>query len=293
MPIAKNGDHEICFDEFGSPGDPALLLVNGYRSQMINYEVAFCELLASHGFRVIRFDNRDVGLSGKTEGSPPSFEMKDGRPSLTSEPPYTVSDMAADGMAVLDELGIERAHVFGMSMGGMIVQVMAINHPDRVLSMTSVMSTTGNQALRGEANPEALAALASVPPEDREGYVEHSAKMRRVISGPLFNEDAARAKAAENYDRCFYPQGAVFQMAAVISDGDRTQRLAGVTAPTLVIHGRVDPLVPLVGGEATAEAVPGAELLVLDEMGHDLPRGLWSEIATALAGVAERSQMAR
>ena len=291
MPIARNGDHEICFDEFGSPDDAALLLVNGYRSQMINYEPAFCELLASHGFRVIRFDNRDVGLSGKTPGDLPIFGMKDGRAVLTGTPPYTVSDMAADGMAVLDELGIERAHVFGMSMGGMIVQVMAINHPDRVLSMTSMMSTTGNPNLRAQATPEALAALASVPPGDREGYIEHSAKTRRAISGPLYNEDAARKKAAENYDRCFYPQGAAFQMAAVVSDGDRTQRLAGVTSPTLVIHGRVDPLFPLDGGEATAAAVPGAELLVLDEMGHDLPELLWPQIASAVARVAARASV--
>src|SRR5207302_77128 len=219
----------------------------------------------------------------------PSFELKDGRPSLTSTPPYTVSDMAADGMAVLDELGIERAHIFGMSMGGMIVQVMAINHPDRVLSMTSVMSTTGNPDLRGEAKPEALAALASVPRADREGYIEDSVKTRRIISGPHFDEDQARRKAAENYDRCFYPPGAAFQMAAVVSDGDRTQRLAGVTCPTLVIHGRVDPLVPLAGGEATAEAVPGAELLVLDDMGHDLPEPLWPQIADSVARVAARA----
>jgi len=291
MPFAKNGDHEICFEEFGSPDDPALLLVNGYRSQMINYEVAFCELLTTHGFRVIRFDNRDVGLSAKTPGSPPTFEMKDGRAVLTSKAPYTVSDMAADGMAILDHLGVERAHIAGMSMGGMIVQVMAINYPDRVLSMTSIMSTTGDPNLRAQATPEALAALASVPPSDREGYIEHSAKTRRAISGPLFDEDKAREKAAENYDRCFYPQGSVFQMAAVLSDGDRTQRLANVKCPTLVIHGRVDPLVPLVGGEATAKAVPGAELLVLDEMGHDLPPKLWPEIADAVANVAAKASV--
>jgi pimeloyl-ACP methyl ester carboxylesterase len=293
MVIARNGDHEIYFDDFGSPDDPALILVNGYRSQMINYEPALCELLASKGFHVIRFDNRDVGLSGKTPGDPPGFEMRDGRPALTSPAPYTVSDMAADGMAVLDELGIERAHVFGMSMGGMIVQVMAINHPERVLSMTSVMSTTGNPNLRAQATPEALAALQSVAPSDREGYIEHSVGTRRTISGPLFDEDQARRKAAENFDRCYYPQGAVFQMAAVMSDGDRTERLANVTCPTLVIHGRVDPLVPLAGGEATAEAVPGAELLVLDEMGHDLPEPLWEQIADAVANVAARASVTK
>jgi pimeloyl-ACP methyl ester carboxylesterase len=289
--FAKNGDHEICFEEFGPPDDPPLLLVNGYRSQMINYEPAFCEVLASRGFHVIRFDNRDVGLSGKTPGDPPAFEFKDGRFVLTSPPPYTVSDMAADGMAILDQLGIERAHVFGMSMGGMIVQVMAINHPDRVLSMTSVMSTTGDPNLRGEAKPEALETLASVPRSDRDGYIEDSVKTRRIISGPLFDEEQARRKSAESYDRCFYPAGAAFQMAAVLSDGDRTQRLASVVCPTLVIHGRVDPLVPLAGGVATAEAVPGAELLVLDEMGHDLPKPLWPQIADAVAAVAARASV--
>jgi pimeloyl-ACP methyl ester carboxylesterase len=293
LPIAKNTDHEIYFDEFGSPDDQVLLLVNGYRSQMINYDQAFCELLTTHGFRVIRFDNRDVGLSGKAQGPAPTFEMKDGRAFLTSEPPYTVSDMAADGIAVLDHLGIDRAHGAGMSMGGMIVQVMAINHPDRVLSMTSIMSTTGDPSLRQGASPEALAALASTPPPGRDEYIEHSVQMRRAISGPLYDPEFERERSARGFDRSFYPQGAVFQMAAVLSDGDRTERLSKVTCPVLVIHGRVDPLVPLAGGEATAKAIPGAELLVLDEMGHDLPRKLWPEIASAIAKVAERARVAQ
>ena len=291
MPYAKNGDHEICYEAFGSERDDALLLVNGYRSQMVNFEDDFCELLTTHGFRVIRFDNRDVGLSGKTKGPAPKFappEKPGERAKLLSKAPYTVSDMAADGMAVLDDLGIERAHVAGMSMGGMIVQVMAINHPDRVLSMTSIMSTTGDPALRASAAPEALAALASVPPSGREEYIEHSVKMRRAISGPLYDPERERVRAARGYDRSFYPEGAAFQMAAVISDGDRTERLAKVSCPVLVIHGRVDPLVPLAGGEATAKAIPGAELLVLDDMGHDLPPKLWPEIASAIARVAHR-----
>jgi pimeloyl-ACP methyl ester carboxylesterase len=290
MPFAKNEDHEICFEEFGPPDDPALLLVNGYRSQMVNYEDAFCELLTTHGFRVIRFDNRDTGLTKKTQGSAPTFEFVEGRARLTSKAPYTVSDMAADGMAVLDHLGIDRAHVAGMSMGGMIVQVMAINHPDRVLSMTSIMSTTGDPALRQGATPEALAALGSVPPSDRDGYIEHSVQMRRAISGPLYDPDRERERAARGYDRSFYPQGAAFQMAAVLSDGDRTERLGNITCPALVIHGRVDPLVPLAGGEATAKAIPGAALIVLDEMGHDLPQPLWPEIAAAIAKVAAKAQ---
>jgi pimeloyl-ACP methyl ester carboxylesterase len=176
-----------------------------------------------------------------------------------------------------------------MSMGGMIVQVMAINHPDRVLSMTSVMSTTGDPSLRQAATPEALAALASVPPSGRDEYIDHSVKMRRAISGPLYDPDRERVRAARGYDRSFYPQGAVFQVAAVQSDGDRTERLARVACPTLVIHGRVDPLVPLAGGEATAKAVPGAELLILDEMGHDLPEPLWETIADAVVKVAARA----
>ena len=293
MPYAKNGDHEICFEEFGSAEDEALLLVNGYRSQMINYDEAFCELLTTHDFRVIRFDNRDVGLSKKTEGPAPEFEWpsKPGeRAKLKGDPPYTVSDMAADGIAILDHLGIDRAHICGMSMGGMIVQVMAINHPDRVLSMTSIMSTTGDPNLRAQATPEALAALGAVPPTDRAEYIEHAVKTGRAISGPLFDPDRARARAERNYDRSFYPQGAAFQMAAVISDGDRTERLARVRCPALVIHGRVDPLVPLAGGEATAKAIERAELLVLDEMGHDLPPKLWPQIASAIAGVAQRAR---
>jgi pimeloyl-ACP methyl ester carboxylesterase len=195
--------------------------------------------------------------------------------------------MASDGVAVLDELGIERAHVVGASMGGMIAQHVAFDHPDRVLSLTSIMSTTGDRSV-GRPTPEAGTALLTPSPPDRQGYIDNAASSWKIFSGPHYDEARVRERAARIYDRSFYPAGAAFQLAAVLSDGDRSERLSGVRAPTLVIHGRVDPLITLSGGEATARAIPGAELLVLDEMGHDFPGPLLPDIAAAIAKLAAR-----
>ncbi|MBA3655344.1 MAG: alpha/beta hydrolase, partial [Actinobacteria bacterium] len=255
MPIVQANGIDICYEESGSADDPALLLVNGFTSQLISWTPGFVDQLVDAGFRVVCFDNRDVGLTTKSSGEPPQ---------------YSLADMAADGIALLTSLGIARAHIVGASMGGMIVQRMTIDHPDRVRSLTSIMSTTGDARV-GKPDPDAITALLSPPPTEREAYLDHSATLWRRISGPLYDEDRARQRAATSYDRCFNPAGAAYQMAAIMADGDRTQALAGVRCPTLVIHGRVDPLVRLSGGEATAAAVPGAELLVLDDMGHDLP----------------------
>ena len=273
MPATTASGIEIYFETFGDVSDPTVLLINGFTSQLLSYPEDFCEQLASRGFHVIRFDNRDVGLSHKTPGPAPAVGGK---------PAYRLSDMARDAIGILDALDIERAHIVGVSMGGMIAQRVAIEHPQRVLTLTSIMSTTGNTSVGG-STPEAIQALMTPPPREREAYIEHSVRTTKAIQGPLWTEELARERAAAAYDRCFHPVGAAFQLAAIMVDGDRTELLGKLTCPTLVIHGRVDPLVGLSAGEATAAAVPGAELIVLDEMGHDLPQKLWPEITGAIA----------
>jgi pimeloyl-ACP methyl ester carboxylesterase len=274
---AVNGDYEIEYEAFGDVDHPPWLLVNGFTSQMITWPDRFCDQLAERGYRAVRFDNRDVGLSTKT---PPGGAD------------YTLSDMAADGIAVLDALEIDRAHVAGRSMGGMIVQLMAIEHPERVVSLCSIMSTTGDPTVGG-ASDEALTALRTATPRDRAGYIEHSVASGRIICGTLFDEATARDAAAEAYDRCFHPAGALRQMAAIMAAPDRTDALRRLDVPALVVHGRLDPLIRLDGGEATAAAIPDAELVVYDEMGHDFPEPLWSAYLDGLEGLAARAGSAR
>jgi pimeloyl-ACP methyl ester carboxylesterase len=295
MPRADNNGVEIEYDTIGDPTDPALLLVMGFTAQLTTWDVEFCRLLADQGFHVIRFDNRDCGLSSKTEGDAPNvmalmMAARAGKP-VEDEVPYTLSDMAADGLAVLDDLSVDAAHVVGASMGGMIVQQMAIEHPERVLSLTSIMSTTGAPGV-GQGTQEAMTALFTPPPAEREAVIQRGVEVGRLIGGPHFDEEVARQRVAESFDRSFYPQGAPFQMAAIAKTGDRTAGLQEIGRPTLVIHGKVDPLIQVSGGEATAEAVPGAELLVLDEMGHDLPRPLWPQIVEAITANAARAATA-
>lgn len=292
MAKADNNGVQLEYDTFGDPADPAILLVMGFGAQMTAWDEGFCRQLAGHGYHVIRFDNRDSGLSTKTDGEAPNLlavlaQVQAGE-AVSVDVPYTLSDMAADGLAVLDALGVEAAHVVGASMGGMIVQQMAIEHPGRVRSLTSIMSTTGDPEV-GRGKPEAMAALMAPPPTEREAAIERGVALWRVISGPLFDEEEARDRSARAYDRSFYPQGAAFQMAAIAKTGDRTAGLRELSVPTLVIHGRADPLIGLSGAEATAEAIPGAELLVIDDMGHDLPRPRWPDITGAIAALAARA----
>ncbi len=290
MPRAKANGIELEYETFGDPADPPVLLVMGLGAQLTSWDVELCRMLADRGRYVIRFDNRDVGLSTKLEGA-----RVDVLATVASafggqhvDAPYTLSDMAADAVGLLDMLGLAAAHVVGASMGGMIVQTLAIEHPDRVLTMTSIMSTTGNRAVGG-AQPEAMEVLLNRPPADREGAIEASVVASRIIGSPtLFDEARARRRASEAYDRCFYPEGTGRQLVAIMASGSRDDRLPGVTAPTLVIHGKVDPLVGVSGGERTAELVPGAELLVFDEMGHDLPQPLWPAIVDAIVRHTER-----
>ncbi|MEM7275725.1 MAG: alpha/beta hydrolase [Actinomycetota bacterium] len=291
MATTTNDGTELYFETFGSADDPTVLLVNGLGSQMINWEPDFCRRFVDRGYQVVVYDNRDVGLSGKTPGTPPNVlalmdNFRSGTPATGT--PYTLTDMAEDGLAVLDAVGAERAHIAGMSMGGMIVQRMALHRPDRVASMTSIMSTTGAPGV-GAATSEAAATLVTPAPEDREGYIAHTMESRRIIDGSHHSPDYWRQHAGRTYDRMFHPIGPAFQIAAIAADGNRTEELASMTVPSLVIHGRMDPLITLSGGEATAAAIPDAELLVIDEMGHDLPPEIWDEVVAAMIGLFDRA----
>jgi pimeloyl-ACP methyl ester carboxylesterase len=271
MPRAKNGAIEIEYESFGDAAKPALLIVNGYGSQMTWTATGFCELLAARGYRVIRFDNRDVGLS-----------------SWPTEP-YTVADMARDGIAVLDAAGVEKAHLVGISMGGIIVQRMAIDHPARVASMTSIMSVPSPDKLISD--PEASAMLMAPPPDPEtafEDFVAHMIRRHRMYESPGYRSDDAwhRDRVVNAYRRAYNPAGLPRQMAAIAADGDRTEALGRLKIPVMVLHGADDPLVHPSGGEATARAIPGAKLRIIMGMGHDMPPGLWNEIADAIQAVA-------
>ena len=267
---------ELEFDTFGSSEDPALLLVMGFTAQMTAWDVDFCRGLAERGYFVVRYDNRDCGLSTKFDGAAvdPMAVMA---AALSNEPlppvPYTLSEMAADGIGLLDHLGIARAHVVGASMGGMIVQMMAIEHPTRLRSMISIMSMTGDPEY-GQASPEAMGALLAAPPVERDAYIESADRWGIWASKKYGDPGEARVRAAESYDRSFYPEGGSRQLAAIFATGDRTERLRSVKAPTLVIHGRDDTLIGPSGGVRTAEVIDGAHLLLMADMGHDLPKQL-------------------
>lgn len=275
---------EIEYDTFGSPDDPALLLVMGFTAQMIAWDDEFCQQLAARGRYVIRFDNRDCGLSSHFDGQrvDPMAVMQAG---LAGEPlpevPYTLSDMANDAFGLLDALGIEQAHILGASMGGMIVQTMAIERPERVLSLTSVMSSPGDPRA-GKPTKEALAVLMTPPPTERDAFIEATSKTTVWTSKRYTDLDRIRDRAARSFDRASYPEGAPRQLAAIYASGDRTEALHQLTVPTLVVHGRDDTLIQPDGGTMTAEAIPEANLLLLAHMGHDLPEPLWPVIIDAV-----------
>lgn len=290
MPTAAVNDIELCYQSLGPRDAPACLLVMGLGAQMVVWPDGLVSELLDRGFRVIRFDNRDVGLSTKSDGEPPDImSMLAAHEAGHDIPaPYGLSDMAADAIALLDHLEIDTAHVVGASLGGMIVQHMSFEYPDRIESMTSIMSTTGAPDV-GAAGNEALGMLLSPAPEERAAAIEHNVVLGRTISGPLFDEDVARERAREQYDRAFTPTASAFQLAAMGASGDRTERLRSISCPALVIHGQVDPLIHVSGGHATAAAIPGADLLLLADMGHDLPEQYWPQIADAIIGIARRA----
>ncbi len=277
----------LAYETMGSPPDPPLLLVMGFGAQLIAWHPAFCERLADGGRFVIGFDNRDCGLSSKLDGQRADL------PSITAAAsagdlekarglaPYTLSDMSGDGLALLTALDIERAHVVGASMGGMIAQTMAIEHPERLITLTSMMSTTGERQF-GRSSPEAQRALLMPAPADRAGYVD--AAERRLIWRSKKYPDLAgvRKLAGESYDRSYYPEGTARQLAAIIASGSRAEQLRRLQIPTLVIHGLDDTLIAPSGGERTAALIPHARLLLIEDMGHDRPQPLWPQLCGAI-----------
>lgn len=289
------GSIELCYESFGDPSNDTIMLIMGYTAQMIAWPQEMIDDLVARGFHVTIHDNRDCGLSEKSMGEPPDVmallaRSAAGETITPDEVPYTLSDMAADAIGLLDHLGIDKAHVVGASMGGMIVQMLAIEHADRLHSATSVMSTTGDSSV-GQATDAAMGALLMPPPSERDAILAQNVETGRVISGPLFDEQRALERAEETYDRSFHPLGAAFQLAAIGATGDRTERLGGVDVPFLVIHGNHDDLIQVSGGHATAAAVPKADLLVLDAMGHDLPIPLLSQIDGAIEALARRAAL--
>lgn len=291
MPQVTANGLAIEYDTHGDPANPPMLLVMGLGAQMTLWPVEFVQALADRGFHVIRYDNRDIGLSQKFDGERvPGVAWHVIRKRLGFPPkvPYTLSDMAADGMGVLDALGIDKAHVVGASMGGMIAQLMAIEHSHRLLSLTSVFSTTGNSKLP-QADKQAIEPLTQRPASmDEDVLVAHGIKISNAIGSPAYRPDpeAQRKRVLENVRRSVYPEGLYRQIAAIISDGDRTERLKSVDVPTLVLHGEADPLVKVEGGHATAAAIPGAKLKTYPGWGHDLPQELVHPLADDIASHA-------
>ena len=285
MPRTKANGIEIEFDEHGDPADPPVLLIMGLSAQMTAWDDEFVELLAGHGLRVIRFDNRDIGLSTwfDAAGVPDLGEaVTEGR---LPDPVYSLADMAADAAGLLDALGIDRAHIVGASMGGMIAQTFAIAHPARTRTLTSIFSTTGDPAVGQPRAGLAEALFLAAPPTSRDEAIEASVAGTRLIGSPGYppDEDRLRARAAAAYDRSYHPEGVLRQTLAVVTQPDRTPELRRLEVPTLVIHGDSDPLVDPSGGRATADAVPGAELWMIPGMGHDIPIALFGEIAGRIA----------
>src|SRR5690606_9434533 len=298
MKTVKANGIAINYEDRGPADGTPILFVNGYTSTMMSWPEELMEGLREKGFRVIRYDNRDVGKSEKLSGLPKmpdvAAAVREGR---KPEMPYTLADMAADGIGLLDALGISKAHVMGISMGGMIVQRMAIHFPERLLSVTSIMSSTGNPDLP-RASEEAMKALQAQPEsEEREAVIRHRMKGRRVYQSPAYpmSDEALYERCAREFDHMYYPEGGVRQYAAIIGDGSRVEELRQVRLPFLVIHGDSDPLVPPAGGEDTAKSVPGAKHVVIEGMGHDLPVELctrYVELIATHARAAERKAAA-
>jgi pimeloyl-ACP methyl ester carboxylesterase len=282
----------LCYEPFGEPSNPTALLVMGLGTQMIAWHEDFCRELAERGFHVVRFDNRDIGRSTHLSGRPPTIAQLLRRSRAAAV--YTLADMAEDAAGLLRELQLAPAHVIGASMGGMIAQTLAARHPEQVRSLVSIMSNTGHR-FSGQPSPRVYTALLRRAPREREAFVRHMEGVFAAIGsrGALRDLDDVRVLAAGSYDRDHDPNGPGRQLAAIIASGDRTRELRGISAPTLVIHGTADPLVAPSGGRATARAIPGAKLMKVPGMGHDLPRALWPELLDAIAEHAHRADAER
>jgi pimeloyl-ACP methyl ester carboxylesterase len=283
---------EVAYERIGDPQAPPVLLIMGAGAQLVAWPDGFCAALTDRGFQVIRFDNRDSGRSSHFPDGPVP-DLQSALAGDLSSASYTLSDMAADAIGLLDALGIASAHVVGASMGAMIGQTMAIEYPDRVRSLTSMMSTTGDPAV-GQPDLKALASLAGPPPQTRQEVMESQVRAFRVVGSPGYelDEAAVAERAGLAYDRDHDPAGTMRQFVAAVASGDRTARLRSVRVPTLVIHGTSDPMFDVSGGRATAAAIPGAELIVIDGMGHNFPPGLWDELTSRIAELAQRTERA-
>jgi pimeloyl-ACP methyl ester carboxylesterase len=278
MPNARANGIELEYDTFGDPAATPLLLISGLGVQMIGWDAEFCELLASRGFHVIRYDNRDVGLSTWMDGGPG----------------YTLDDMAADAAGLLKALGIPAAHIVGASMGGFIGQLVALNHPDRVLTLTSMISGPNGEH-HVQPTPEAMALLMTPVPETREERIDLGVRSKRELLGPAdpFDESYERVRVAMAVDRAYHPAGFVRQLQAITSAPSRLSRLAELRVPTLVVHGDADILVPVDNGRLVAGAIPGARLLEIPGMGHDVPRRVWPQVVDAIAELARAAAASR
>jgi len=272
-----NRSIELEYDHFGNPTDPALLLIMGFTAQMVVWDEEFCKQLADRGHFVIRFDNRDCGLSTKLHGVPSNSDAVIMAAMMETEMPpvpYTLSDMAADAMKVLDHLNIERAHIMGASMGGMIAQTVAIEHPHRVKTLISIMSQPGELTV-GQPTQEAMELIVTPAPSDRDEYIAFAPKWQLWQSKKYRSDEVSRRNAIRDFDRSNYPEGGPRQMAAIYASGSRAEGLQKLQVPTLVIHGTDDQLITPSGGERTAELIPNSTLLMVDDMGHDMPQPLW------------------
>jgi pimeloyl-ACP methyl ester carboxylesterase len=272
-----NRQIELEYDHFGNPTDPALLLIMGFTAQMVAWDEEFCTQLANRGHFVIRFDNRDCGLSTKLHGVPSNSDAVIMAAMMETEMPtvaYTLSDMAADAMKVLDHLNIERAHIMGASMGGMIAQTVAIEHPHRVKTLISIMSQPGELTV-GQPTQEAMELIVTPAPTDRDEYIAFAPKWQLWQSKKYRSDEVSRRNAIRDFDRSNYPEGGPRQMAAIYASGSRAEGLQKLQVPTLVIHGTEDQLITPSGGERTAELIPNSTLLMVDDMGHDMPQPLW------------------
>ncbi|MFI4991948.1 MAG: alpha/beta fold hydrolase [Solirubrobacterales bacterium] len=278
----------LCYETFGDPSDPPVLLVMGLGTQMIAWQEDFCAALAERGFHVVRFDNRDIGRSTHLPGPPPTLRQLLMRSRRAAR--YSLADMAEDAAGLLRELDISPAHVVGASMGGMIAQTLAARHPRSVRSLVSIMSSTGSMRA-GQPSLRVYPTFLRVAPQERSAFIEHTVRLFRLIGSPGMPRDIEdiRMLAAASYDRDHDRAGAGRQLAAIIAAGDRTQELRRIDTPTLVIHGTADPLIALSGGRATARAIAGARLMRVEGMGHDLPRMLWPRLLDAIAQHARLS----
>ncbi len=288
VPDVRANGIDLRYETTGNPDDPGLLLIMGLGAQLVDWPAGFVGELAARGFHVVRFDNRDAGLSTAFDDlpAPDLAAIFGGDPAGA---PYLLSDMASDAAGLIKELGLEPVHVVGASMGGMIAQQLTLDHPDLVASLCSIMSMTGDRAV-GRPTPEAAAALMRPPATTRDEIINGAVAASRVIGSPGYPtaEAELRRRATAKFERSYRPAGGQRQYAAIVASPDRTEALQSVAVPTVVIHGADDPLINVSGGRATAAAVPGAELLVIPGMGHDLPEALWPQIIDAIVANARR-----